>query len=142
MQNSLAVKGFRTLLEETNELHGWTIPDFVIDYEARLLAEKIDKVPWQPEPSYAERYMQLKNPRQALALANTCWFTRAVFPELGTRRGLTSSYYTQLGSSCYEMVLRHSEFPAVRALSRHFEFLAETAYTAIRHHGDFRSMWD
>lgn len=140
--NTQAVNGIKDILVETNERHGWTIPAYVVEYEARVLASKIDKNPWQPEPSYAERYMTLRTPAEALELANTCWFTRAVFPELRQRHGIQSSYYVQLGSSCYEMVLKHSDMPAVRTLYKNFEFLAETAYTAIRHYGSFRSMWD
>lgn len=142
MLNDVAVKGIRSILVETNERHGWLIPDYVTDYLARVLASKIDRNPWQPEPSYAERYMMLRTPAEALELANTCWFTRAVFPELKSRHGVQSSYYVQLGSSCYEMVLKHTDMPAVRTLHKNFEFLAETAYTAIRCYGDFRSMWD
>ena len=142
MENSVAVMGIRTILKETNEWHGWTIPDYVIDYEARILASKIDKNPWQPEPSYAERYLTLRTPAEAIELANTCWFTRAVFPELKQRHGIKESYYVDMGVSCYERVLKHTDYPAVRALQRNFEFLAETAYTAIRHYGEFRSMWD
>lgn len=138
----LAEQGIKDILVETNERHGWNIPDYVIDYESRILAAKIDKNPWQPEPSYAERFMTLRTPTEALDLANTCWFTRAVFPELKSRHGIKSSYYVQLGSSCYELVLKHSDMPAVRVLHRNFEFLAECTYTAIRHYGEFRSMWD
>jgi hypothetical protein len=142
MLSTTAGIGLRAILKETNELHGWLIPDYVVDYEARVLASKIDRNPWQPEPSYAERYMTLRTPAEALELANTCWFTRAVFPELKSRHGIQSSYYVQLGMSCYEMVLQHTDTPAVRALSKNFEFLAETTYTAIRNFGDFRMMWD
>ncbi len=137
-----AQNGIRTILSECYERQGWTIPDYVISYQTTVLAEKIDKNPWQPEPSYAERYMTIRTPAEALALGNTCWFTRAVFPELGANRGINSSYYVQLGEGCYELVLRHSDVPAVRVLHKHFEFLAECAYTAIRCYGDFRSMWD
>ena len=139
---TVAIAGIKDILESTYEQQGWTIPDFLVYYQARLLADKIDKNPWQPEPSYAERYMQLKTPVEALELGNTCWFTRAVFPELGNRRGIKSSYYVDLGQGCYEMVLKYSDMPAIRLLHKHFEFLAEAAYTAIRHSGEFRSMWD
>lgn len=142
MENTLAIEGIRTILKETNELHGWLVPEFIVNYEARILASKIDRSPWQPEPSYAERYLQLRTAAEALELANTCWFTRAVFPELKSRHGIQSSYYVQLGSSCYERVLQHSEIPTVSVMMKNFEFLAETAYMAIRHYGQFRSMWD
>lgn len=137
-----AINGIRKILEDTNDLHGWNIPTPVLDYTSRLLAERIDRNPWQPEPSYAERYMSITKPTEALELGDTCWFTRAVFPELGSRRGINSSYYVQLGQGCYSMALQYNKYPAVRALHDHFEFLAECTYTAIRHYGEFRSMWD
>lgn len=137
-----AQQELRRILDECNEQHGWLIPATVVDYTSRILADKIDKNPWQPEPSYAERYMTLRSPREALELGNTCWFTRAVFPELMSRRGIKEDYYVSIGKGCYEMALKHSEIPAVRTLYTHFEFIAETAYTAIRHHGEFREMWD
>ena len=140
--NPTAVNGIRAILEETYEQHGFDVPPVVINYTAHILADKIDKNPWQPEPSYAEQFMQIRTMAQALDLGNTCWFTRAVFPELGERRGIKSSYYVDLGQGCYELVLRYSDAPAVRALHKHFEFLAEAAYTAIRLNGEFRSMWD
>jgi hypothetical protein len=140
--NYTAEKGIKNILETTYQRQGWAIPDFVTVYEAKLLAEKMDKNPWQPEPSYAERYMTLRTPAEALALGNTCWFTRAVFPELGERRGIAASYYVDMGQGCYEMVLKQGDFPAVRALYKHFEFLAEATYTAIRSYGEFRTMWD
>jgi len=142
MDNQAAITALRTLLDEAMHTQGWLIPPLVLEYTSRVLAEKIDKNPWQPEPSYAEQYMMLRTPSAALALGNTCWFTRAVFPELGRRRGIKSSYYVDLGQGCYEMVLRHTEMPAIRTMHKHFEFLAEAAYTAIRHHGEFREMWD
>lgn len=142
MQNTRAYSGIRSILEETIDAHGWRIPEVAIEYTSRLLSERIDRNPWQPEPSYAERYLSIKKPCEALELGDTCWFTRAVFPELGQRRGITSSYYVQLGQGCYSMALQYARYPAVQLLHDHFEFLAEVAYTAIRHHGEFRSMWD
>lgn len=137
-----AKQQLRLILDQCNEQHGWQIPLHVTDYVSGILADKIDKNPWQPLPSYAECYLNLRTPAEALSLGNTCWFTRAVFPELGERRGLKASYYVDLGQGCYEMVLKYTEFPAIRTLHKHFEFLAETAYTAIRHQGEFREMWD
>jgi hypothetical protein len=137
-----AKNAIRELLISTNQAQGWEIPAMVIDLEADILASKIDKNPWQPEPSYAERFMTINRVRDYLDLGNTCWFTRAVFPELGARHGITASYYVQMGESCYEQVLRRASIPALELMTKNFEFLAETAYTAIRCYGDFRSMWD
>lgn len=137
-----AVKAIRTILKETNELHGWSIPHNVVEYESRILALHLDTPNWQPKPSYAEQYMTLRTAEQALHLANECWFTRAVFPELGTRKGINSSYYVQMGQSCYDWAASISPSPTLNIMRDHFEFLAECTLTAIRHYGDFRSMWD
>jgi hypothetical protein len=142
MPNSQAVTGIKNILIETNQLHGWAIPSTVVLWQAELFAEKIDKNPWQPEPSYAERYLSIRSIQEARDLGNTCFFTRSVFPELGQRRGINSSYYVQLGQGCYDYILQRCDNPTVELVNKHFEFLAEAAYTAIRSYGDFRSMWD
>jgi hypothetical protein len=142
MKNYVAIDGIKKILTETNEQQGWDIPLYVINYEAEILAEKIDHNPWDPQPSYAEQFMKVRTAREALELGNTCWFTRAVFPEYKSRRGIPASYYVDMGKSCYARVLDQSDLPAVRVLCDHFEFLAETVYTAVRHYGQFREMWD
>ena len=142
MLNHTAINGFRDILEETCTRQGWAIPKSTLDYTVKILADKLDKNPWQPEPSYAERYLTLRTPTEALELGNTCWFTRAVFPELMERRGIKSSYFVDMGQGCYSLVLKHTEHPAVRTLYTHFEFTAEVAHTAVRNYGSFREMWD
>jgi hypothetical protein len=139
MQN---IELFRTLLEETYNRQGWAIPAAVTDYQSRILASFLDQPDWQPRPTFAERYLQLKNAAEAVNLGNTCWFARAVFPELGERRGINSSYYVDLGTSCYARAMISMPQPAIQLMYRHFEFLAEAAYTAIRLNQEFREMWD
>lgn len=141
MENTVAVNGIREILKETVAAHGWTIPDAVFSYTVRILAEKVGEMPWCPEPSYAERYMMLRTPSEALDLGNTCFFTRGVFPELLERRGISSTYFVQLGQGSYTMALQYSNMPHVRVIRDNFEFLAEVVYTAIRTNGEFRSMW-
>ena len=135
---------FRQLLTDTNLLHGWTIPHRIVNYQAEIFSGRLRDPSWQPQPSYAEHYMRIQTVEQARAFADVCWFTRAVFPELGERRGLNERYYTDLGQGCYDYVIRTSSVPSpvLETMRNHFEFLAETAYIAIRHYGDFRSMWD
>lgn len=141
MQNQVAAQGIRDILKETVDRHGWCIPLPVFDYTVSILAEKVSQVPFTPEPSYAERYMMIKTPSEALAFGNTCFFTRGVFPDLMTNRGLNSDYFVSLGQGSYTMVLKHSQLPHVKVLRDHFEFLAEVVYTAVRLNGEFRSMW-
>lgn len=142
MLNHTAINGFRDILTETCERQGWHMPLPVRDYTVKILADKLDKNPWQPEPSYAERYLTLKTPTEALELGNTCWFTRAVFPELLERRGISSKYFVDMGQGCYSLVLKHTEHPAISILNKHFEFTAEVVHTAVRSFDQFREMWD
>lgn len=140
--NKSALVGFEDILHETLELQGWEVPNPVVVYTTNLLAEKLDKNPWLPEPSFAERYMTLKNVSDAQDLGDTCFFTRAVFPELGNRRGINSSYYVTIGQGCYDQVLRIIPDPALRQMRDHFEFLAEVVWTSVRAYGQFRPLWD
>jgi hypothetical protein len=142
MENTAAVMGIRAILTETVTAHGWQIPQPVLEYTVRILAEKVDQVPFTPEPSYAERYMMIKTATEALELGNTCFFTRSVFPELLERRGLTSSYLVGLGQGSYTMALKHTNMPHIRVMRDNFEFLSEVVYTSIRLNGEFRSMWE
>ena len=141
MENTTAVNGITAILRETVTEQGWRIPDPVFDYTVRILAEKVDQMPFTPQPSYAEAYMMIRTPQQALTLGNTCFFTRAVFPELLVRRGMNSSYFVQLGQGSYTMALTYADMPQVRVIRDNFEFLAEVVYTAIRLNGEFRRMW-
>ena len=118
------------------------MPDHVTQYIVRILADKLDKNPWQPQPSYAEQFMMLRTPAQALELGNTCFFTRSVFPDLGRRRGISSSYYVDIGQACYHRVLTWSAVPAVQMLHDHFEWCAEMTHTAVHSQGAMRQFWD
>ncbi len=141
MLNRSAINGFRNILSDTLELQGWEMPSPVVSYTVNLLAEKMDKNPWQPEPSFAERYLTLRSVFDAQELGDTCFFARAVFPELGSRRGISSSYYVDMGQGCYDYVLRIHPDPAVKQMRDHFEFIAEVVWTAVRAHGGFRPLW-
>ena len=140
--NKYALNGFKSLLEQTLDTQGWTMPKHVVNYTTTVLAQYVDKPNWEPEPSYAERYLTIRTAAEAQALGDVCWFTRAVFPELKQRHGISSSYYVQLGEGCYDMVLRTVPDPAIKQMRDHFEFIAEMALTALRSQGGFRSMWD
>jgi hypothetical protein len=135
-------KEFRNLLTECLERQGWELPQTIANYATRILIDKIDKNPWQPEPSYAEAVLKTTDPIALASLGDTCWFTRAVFPELGERRGISSSYYVTLGTHCYSRARKYIPNTTLAQMEQHFEFIAEVAHTAIWSRGDFRSMWD
>lgn len=134
-------KLFEDLIEDTLTVQGWSWPRPVFDYTVQILTDKLDKNPWSPEPSYAEQYMTLQTAEEARLLGDTCFFARAVFPDYMQRRGLTSSYFVQLGQGCYDRVLKQYDIPAVREINRNFEYIAEMTWTAVNSKGGFRSMW-
>lgn len=140
--NKSALIGFKDILNETLETNGWELPNPVVEYTVNLLVEKIDKNPWLPEPSFAERYMTLKSAVEAQDLGDTCFFTRAIFPELGNRHGIASSYYVSIGQGCYSYAYKIVPDPAVKHMRDHFEFLAEVVWTSIRAYGYFRPLWN
>jgi len=134
---------FSNLFTETIERQGWQIPKSLQDSMVSILVSKVDKNPWQPQPSYAEQYLTARSPNTLKWLGDTCWFTRAIFPQLGERRGISASYYTDLGQGCYSRLLQYTGPDAnIELMIRHFDFLAEVAWTVIHSQGRFREMWD
>ena len=135
-------KAFTTLMTDTLDRQGWHIPQKLQQHMVEVLVNKIDQNPWQPEPSYAEQYMTATSISAIMALGDTCWFTRAVFPDIGSRRGISASYYTDLGQGCYTRVLsKVGPHQGLQQLRDHFDFLAEVAWTVIHSQGEFREMW-
>jgi hypothetical protein len=135
-------QAFNTLMTDTLNRQGWNIPAKVQQHMIQILVNKIDQNPWQPHPSYAEQYMMAQSIEAIMALGDTCWFTRAVFPEIGAKKGISSSYYTDLGQGCYNRVLaKTGHNTSIQQLRDHFDFLAEVAWTVIHSQGEFRSMW-
>jgi len=135
-------QAFDQLFSETLEHQGWMVPKTLQRTMVSILISKVDKNPWQPQPSYAEQYLLARSPVALRSLGDTCWFTRAVFPKLGTRRGITASYYTDLGQGCYSRLLHYiGPDTTLELMIRHFDFLAEVAWTVIHSQGQFREMW-
>ena len=129
-------------MSDTLTRQGWNIPKKLQQHMVEVLVNKIDQNPWQPQPSYAEQYMTVQTVEAIMALGDTCWFTRAVFPDIGAKKGISSSYYTDLGQGCYDRVLaRTGHNTSIQQLRDHFDFLAEVAWTVIHSQGDFREMW-
>lgn len=140
--NKIAFNEFEKILNETLEIQGWDVPQPIVTYTVNLLADRLDKNPWEPHPSFAERYMNIRTIFDAQELGDTCFFTRAVFPELGSRRGINSSYYVDIGKGCYSYILKIMPDPAIKQMRDHFEFIAEVVWTSIRAHGQFRALWE
>jgi len=134
---------FTQLFEDTLDRQGWMVPKPLQKVMISILVDKLDKNPWQPQPSYAEQYLAARTPTALKWLGDTCWFTRAVFPQCGEHRGISASYYTDLGQGCYSRLLLHTgPDTTLELMIRHFDFLAEVAWTVVHSQGRFREMWD
>jgi UV DNA damage repair endonuclease len=139
---SFSHREIRRILTDTWQRQGWQVPDHITNYETQILASMLNRVPWQPEPSYAERFLTIRTVEEYIDFGNVCWFTRAVFPQCLERRGMTESYFVQLGQSAYDTALKRIDSPIIEQMRDYFEWTAEMAYTAIHAEGEFRSMWD
>jgi len=98
------VDAFLSVVKETKEQTGYELPETVETYVVMLLANNIEKTSFLPEKTFAETYLNLKNYRDAKSLGDTCLFVSGVFPEYGSRYGITKQYYVSIGSSSYETV--------------------------------------
>jgi hypothetical protein len=120
------------ILDETQLRSGTSIPKPCQKYIIKILTNKIDKNPWQPEPSYAEAYMTVNSTASLLELAETCWFTRAIFPELNMNKGINKNYYVYIGQGCYNRILARTYNYTLEQMITHFELLADITLAAIR----------
>lgn len=80
------------------------MPELLAEYLIDLLADRVRRVDIIPEPSFAERYLQLyQQPRlgELKDYADSALFFCSLMPEYGRRRGLSMDYYATLGISTY-----------------------------------------
>ena len=95
---------FRTLIREHCDSQGVLAPDSLQQYLADLLDQRISAVDIIPDPSFAERYLQLYQYTTVAAYASyadQCLFFCGLMPDYGLRRGLNLDYYAALGISAY-----------------------------------------
>ncbi len=83
---------------------GCAVPELLIEYLTDLLTSRLDRVDIIPDPSFAERYLQLYlEPRvsEIVDYADSALFFCSLMPEYGRRRGVSMDYYATLGISSY-----------------------------------------
>lgn len=91
-------------LRAHSEHTGFTAPGLLLVYLAELLADRLERRDIIPEPSFAERYLELYNCHKLSEFkdyADSALFFVSLLPEYGRRRGLDISYYSSLGISVY-----------------------------------------
>ncbi len=95
---------FQELVQEHERETGFEMPVLLEQYIVDLLTERLNRVDIIPEPSFAERYLQLYSTPSIAAMkdyADSALFFCALMPEYGRRRGLSMDYYATLGISTY-----------------------------------------
>ena len=83
---------------------GCAVPELLTEYLIDLLVSRLDRVDIIPNPSFAERYLQLYiKPKisEIVDYADSVLFFCSLLPEYGRRRGLSMDYYATLGISSY-----------------------------------------
>jgi hypothetical protein len=98
---------FQQHIYTTAEQQGFVAPQALLDYLVDLLADRLRDTDIIPQPSFAERWMQI-NQRPRLGdlqeFGDQCLFFCSLMPRYGLRRGLTLDYYATLGVSAYYTV--------------------------------------
>lgn len=98
---------FRQYLTEHCASTGFEIPTLLEDYLVGLLAARLRDTEIIPQPSFAERYLEIQQLDRAhlyQQFADQCLFFVSLLPEYGRRRGLDIDYYSSLGISAYYSV--------------------------------------
>jgi hypothetical protein len=116
---------------------GFQLPELLAWYLADLLTERLDRVDIIPEPSFAERYLQLYHEHRLSEFkdyADSALFFVSLMPEYGRRRGLDMTYYATLGISTYYTLSDLAEDPRYTQLGNWFYDLQRFLNTAIRPH--------
>jgi hypothetical protein len=95
---------FQELVQEHEYETGFEMPVQLESYVIDLLTDRLVRIDIIPEPSFAERYLQLYSNPSIAAMkdyADSALFFCALMPEYGHRRGLSMDYYATLGISTY-----------------------------------------
>jgi hypothetical protein len=125
--NDAFTNAFFGIVREAQENTGYELPVHLEHYVVMVLAIHIDKPNWHPEQSFAEAYLKLKSRRNAKELGDTCLFVSGVFPTFGSNKGLSRSYFQNIGKTSYSQVTGE----LFSDLSLHFDFLSDFIDVAI-----------
>lgn len=121
-------------LSEHGQRTGFTPPGLLMVYLAELLADRLERTDIIPEPSFAERYLELYSCRRLGEFkdyADSALFFVSLLPEYGRRRGLDIDYYATLGISVYYTLGDLSRDPRYTQLGNWFYHLQKFLYSAL-----------
>lgn len=118
-----------------SEHTGFQMPPALCEYIVDVLASRVDRIDIIPEPSFAERYLQLYTQPKIWELkdyADSVLFFCSLLPEYGRRRGLDIDYYATLGISTYYALGDLAPDARFTQLGNWFYHLQRFIHSAIR----------
>lgn len=128
------VSAFFDIVKETEEQTGFEMPEPVEAYIVYLLADRVEKNTLIPDPSFAEKYLELYHAREVediRVFADDCLFFTSLCPNYGNKRGLDMDYYCTLGISSYYTYSDLTERPFYTQLGNWFYNLRTFVECAI-----------
>jgi hypothetical protein len=123
---------------------GFRVPELLAWYLTDLLVERIRRVDIIPDPSFAERYLQLYHEQdlgQFKDYADSSLFFVSLMPEYGRRRGLDITYYASLGISTYYTLGDLAEDPRYTQLGNWYYDLQRFLNSLLHSHSQL-DLWD
>lgn len=123
---------FRQLSESAQAISGIRLPKYIEIYGVLILADHMRRNRWEPDPSFAECYMTLRDAAAARDFGDECLFMCGVFPEYASRRGLTTSYYQSLGQGAYLRAAKDLERDLFECLAKNFSVVSRWMLTVTR----------
>jgi hypothetical protein len=128
---------FTPMVDDTCQRKGYAIPSYVKPYLVELMSYWAERTDFTPDPSFAERYMTLAGSEKYKEFADQCLFCVSLFPELGQRRGIPTSYYAGLGSSAYWALAQYQvHVKLFTTLSIGFELCSKVIGETVRQNSD------
>jgi len=118
------ISTFYNVVKDTCDTEGYEIPVDVESYIVYLLADKVSQPNLLPEPNFAIAFLSLSinNPNEAKNLGDTCLFVSGVFPDYGSKKGLSARYYADIGKTSYTIAQHKLNENLFRNLSENFDF--------------------
>lgn len=113
---------FYSVIKETQDTTGLTLPHHIEAYVVMLLASKVDQPDFLPKGTFGENYMNNKSPKE---LGDTCLFVTGVFPEYGKKHGINKKYYQDIGIGSYSVAADYMNGELFEELAKHFTFLSD-----------------
>jgi|TARA_B100001093_G_C26576736_1_gene905355 hypothetical protein len=130
------VNAFHDVIKETTETRGYSIPVDVEAYLVMLLSNYVERTDFLPNPSFAEQHIQLTHsrPYHAKELGDVCLFVTGVFPGYGTRAGLPSEYFQNIGRNSYHVASIKLNTELFSVLCKHFPLVSDILKSATGNH--------